>query len=57
VFDRQELVDILIFLYREEAIRARGECLTGAIWPATLDDGEEQQVLWFIGNSRHWYQV
>ena len=57
MFDRQELVDILIFLYREEAIRARGECLTGAIWPATLDDGEEQQVLWFIGNSRHWYQV
>ncbi|OAX37287.1 hypothetical protein K503DRAFT_866963 [Rhizopogon vinicolor AM-OR11-026] len=59
VFDRQELVDILCFLYREEAINARGdtERLNGPIWPVTLDDGEEQHVFWFIGKNRHWYQI
>lgn len=59
VCDRQELVDILCFLYREEAIYARGStaCQTGAVWPATLDDGEEQHVFWFIGRNKYWYQV
>ncbi|KAG0697275.1 hypothetical protein DFH29DRAFT_947152 [Suillus ampliporus] len=59
VCDRQELVDIMCFLYREEAIYARvgAECPTGSIWPATLDDGEEQQVFWFIGKIKYWYQV
>lgn len=59
VCDRQELVDILCFLYREEIVYARGStaCQTGAVWPATLDDGEEQQVFWFIGKNKYWYQV
>ncbi|KAG1845522.1 hypothetical protein DFJ58DRAFT_800982 [Suillus subalutaceus] len=52
VCDRQELVDIVCFLYREEAVYARvsTECPTGTAWPATLDDGEEQQ-------NKYWYQV
>ncbi|KAG1730414.1 uncharacterized protein EDB91DRAFT_786767 [Suillus paluster] len=60
VCDRQELVDIMCFLYREEAIHARfgtDLCPTGPMWPATLDDGEEQQVYWFIGKIKYWYQV
>ncbi|KAG2160090.1 uncharacterized protein EDB93DRAFT_1324544 [Suillus bovinus] len=59
VCDRQEFVDILCFLYREEAIYARvgTACPTGTVWPATLDDGEEQQVFWFIGKNKYWYQV
>ncbi|KAG1889373.1 hypothetical protein F4604DRAFT_1877037 [Suillus subluteus] len=59
VCDRQELVDIVCFLYREEAVYARvsTECPTGTAWPATLDDGEEQQVFWFLGKNKYWYQV
>ncbi|KAG2123565.1 hypothetical protein DEU56DRAFT_45236 [Suillus clintonianus] len=59
VCDRQELVDIVCFLNREEAIYARVGATrpTGTIWPATLDDGEEQQVFWFIGKNKYWYQV
>jgi hypothetical protein len=59
VCDRQELVDIICFLNREEAVYARvgTECPTGTVWPATLDDGEEQQVFWFIGKNKYWYQV
>ncbi|KAG2345257.1 hypothetical protein BDR05DRAFT_1058382 [Suillus weaverae] len=59
VCDRQELVDVVCFLYREAAIYARvgTACLTGTVWPATLEDGEEQQVFWFIGKNRYWYQV
>ncbi|KAG2045206.1 hypothetical protein BDR03DRAFT_989022 [Suillus americanus] len=59
VCDRQELVDIVCFLYREEAVYARvsTECPAGTVWPATLDDGEEQQVFWFLGKNKYWYQV
>ncbi|KAG1828698.1 hypothetical protein EV424DRAFT_1471098 [Suillus variegatus] len=59
VCDRQEFIDILCFLYREEAIYAQvgTACPPGTVWPATLDDGEEQQVFWFIGKNKYWYQV
>ncbi|KAG1777419.1 hypothetical protein EV702DRAFT_1179524 [Suillus placidus] len=59
VCDRQELVDVVCFLYREAAIYARvGTAYpTGTVWPATLEDGEEQQVFWFIGKNKYWYQV
>ncbi|KAG2370198.1 hypothetical protein BDR07DRAFT_1386752 [Suillus spraguei] len=59
VCDRQELVDIVCFLYREEAVYARvgTACPIGTVWPATLDDGEEQQVFWFIGKNKYWYQI
>ncbi|KAG2057154.1 hypothetical protein BDR06DRAFT_952287 [Suillus hirtellus] len=59
VCDRLEFIDILCFLYREEAIYAQvgTTCPPGTVWPATLDDGEEQQVFWFIGKNKYWYQV
>ncbi|KAH7915130.1 hypothetical protein BJ138DRAFT_998508 [Hygrophoropsis aurantiaca] len=65
VYDRQEIVEILCYLQREgfaQSCLNVGAPLTPGnhldMWLSTLEDGEEQQVFWFIqGEEKHWYRV
>jgi len=62
VYDRQEVNDGLHYLQQEGVLRRQNTklCLgeredIGHV--QALDGTEEKNVFWFIGNSRHWYQV
>ena len=65
VYDRQEVVEAVVFLEQEGTLEARVDDRGGVLqgvknvpgWAATLDEGEERSVYWFIGRNRHWYRV
>ncbi|KAF9478012.1 hypothetical protein BDN70DRAFT_71126 [Pholiota conissans] len=57
VYDRQEINEVLRYLYREGHLEQRlghHPVLHAALPP--FDDEEELKVHWFIG-EKHWYQV
>jgi len=62
VYDRQEVNDALYHLQQEGVLRRQNtELRLGEreeiVHVQALDDTEEKNAFWFIGDSRHWYQV
>ncbi|KIJ68695.1 hypothetical protein HYDPIDRAFT_81586 [Hydnomerulius pinastri MD-312] len=62
VYDRQEVLEVVLSLEQDGALESRTEAslenvrtLTG--WPMMVDEKEEQGVFWFIAKNHHWYQV
>ncbi|KAL4080394.1 hypothetical protein V8B97DRAFT_1863880 [Scleroderma yunnanense] len=65
VYDRQEVLEVLTFLELDGTLEAKVNTRDNVLeeikvvpgWAATLEEGEEQKVYWFIGKNRHWYRV
>jgi len=62
VYDRREVHDILRYLQQEGSLKKRWNPVSRLaereeIGLLPLDDMEEKNMFWFIGGSKHWYQV
>jgi hypothetical protein len=56
VYDRQEVIELLVLLQAVELAEPRFGVRI-APRPFVLLEEYDENIFWFIGNGKHWYQV